>query len=119
MQLYCYYLVVINYWFWLNFDTFICFCSRNIQLSLAILLLGVGIATVTDLQLNLLGSVLSLLAVITTCVAQIVSLAGVIFAISFRVYFCHLFLCLGTTIELLVCAVGRGFSCSIEILLVV
>ncbi|KAK8285727.1 hypothetical protein V6Z12_D08G244700 [Gossypium hirsutum] len=47
--------------------------SRNIQLSLAILLLGVGIATVTDLQLNLLGSILSLLAVITTCVAQIMT----------------------------------------------
>ncbi|THF94311.1 hypothetical protein TEA_020347 [Camellia sinensis var. sinensis] len=45
--------------------------SRNIQLSLLILLLGVGIATVTDLQLNVLGSVLSLLAVVTTCVAQI------------------------------------------------
>ncbi|KAH1056536.1 hypothetical protein J1N35_034601, partial [Gossypium stocksii] len=28
---------------------------RHIQLSLAILLLGVGIATVTDLQLNILG----------------------------------------------------------------
>jgi solute carrier family 35 protein E3 len=36
--------------------------------------MGVGIATVTDLQLNALGSFLSLLAVITTCVAQIVSL---------------------------------------------
>ncbi|XVF68414.1 hypothetical protein PTKIN_Ptkin11bG0001200 [Pterospermum kingtungense] len=47
--------------------------SRNIQLSLAILLLGVGIATVTDLQLNLLGSILSLLAVVTTCVAQIMT----------------------------------------------
>nr|GME01614.1 uncharacterized membrane protein At1g06890-like [Ipomoea batatas] len=47
--------------------------SRSIQLSLFILLLGVGIATVTDLQLNMLGSVLSLLAVLTTCVAQIVS----------------------------------------------
>ncbi|KAH9668306.1 UDP-xylose transporter 3 [Citrus sinensis] len=45
--------------------------SRNIQLSLVILLVGVGIATVTDLQLNVLGSVLSLLAVLTTCVAQI------------------------------------------------
>ncbi|KAH9668307.1 UDP-xylose transporter 3 [Citrus sinensis] len=44
---------------------------RNIQLSLVILLVGVGIATVTDLQLNVLGSVLSLLAVLTTCVAQI------------------------------------------------
>uniref|UniRef100_A0A5B6ZPI4 Sugar phosphate transporter domain-containing protein n=1 Tax=Davidia involucrata TaxID=16924 RepID=A0A5B6ZPI4_DAVIN len=47
--------------------------SRNIQLCLAILLLGVGIATVTDLQLNLLGSILSLLAVVTTCVAQIMT----------------------------------------------
>ncbi|KAF7119850.1 hypothetical protein RHSIM_Rhsim13G0060100 [Rhododendron simsii] len=47
--------------------------SRNVQLSLSILLLGVGIATVTDLQLNVLGSVLSLLAVITTCVAQIMT----------------------------------------------
>ncbi|XWS29096.1 hypothetical protein CRYUN_Cryun25bG0127100 [Craigia yunnanensis] len=47
--------------------------SRNIQLSLAILLLGVGIATVTDLQLNVLGSILSLLAVFTTCVAQIMT----------------------------------------------
>lgn len=47
--------------------------SRSIQLSLSILLLGVGIATVTDLQLNALGSVLSLLAVITTCIAQIMT----------------------------------------------
>ncbi|KAJ4915228.1 putative membrane protein [Raphanus sativus] len=47
--------------------------SRKIQFSLTILLLGVGIATVTDLQLNMLGSVLSLLAVITTCVAQIMT----------------------------------------------
>ncbi|MBA0789619.1 hypothetical protein Gotri_025496 [Gossypium trilobum] len=46
---------------------------RNIQLSLAILLLGVGIATVTDLQLNILGSILSLLAVVTTCIAQIMT----------------------------------------------
>ncbi|KAF7153897.1 hypothetical protein RHSIM_Rhsim01G0242700 [Rhododendron simsii] len=46
---------------------------RNIQLSLGVLLLGVGIATVTDLQLNVLGSVLSLLAVVTTCVAQIMT----------------------------------------------
>ncbi|KAB5530222.1 hypothetical protein DKX38_020303 [Salix brachista] len=51
--------------------------SRNIQLTLTILLMGVGIATVTDLQLNVMGSVLSLLAVLTTCVAQIVSLAEV------------------------------------------
>ncbi|KAL0389126.1 UNVERIFIED_CONTAM: UDP-xylose transporter 3 [Sesamum calycinum] len=41
--------------------------SRNVQLSLVVLLLGVGIATVTDLQLNVLGSILSLLAVVTTC----------------------------------------------------
>lgn len=47
--------------------------SRNIQFSLAMLLLGVGIATVTDLQLNALGSILSLLAVVTTCVAQIMT----------------------------------------------
>ncbi|KAI3925045.1 hypothetical protein MKW98_009695 [Papaver atlanticum] len=47
--------------------------SRSIQFSLGILLLGVGIATVTDLQLNTLGSVLSLLAVLTTCIAQIMT----------------------------------------------
>ncbi|ONM29800.1 Nucleotide/sugar transporter family protein [Zea mays] len=47
--------------------------SRNIKLSLSVLLLGVGVATVTDLQLNVMGSVLSLLAIITTCIAQIVS----------------------------------------------
>ncbi|CAK8567788.1 unnamed protein product [Lathyrus sativus] len=47
--------------------------SRRIQFSLVILLFGVGIATVTDLQLNALGSFLSLLAVITTCVAQIMT----------------------------------------------
>lgn len=47
--------------------------SRSIQLSLVILLLGVGIATVTDLQLNMLGSILSLLAVVTTCIAQIMT----------------------------------------------
>uniref|UniRef100_A0A2C9U3C0 Sugar phosphate transporter domain-containing protein n=2 Tax=Manihot esculenta TaxID=3983 RepID=A0A2C9U3C0_MANES len=49
------------------------FGNRNIQLSLVILLMGVGIATVTDLQLNVLGSVLSMLAVVTTCVAQIMT----------------------------------------------
>ncbi|KAF5446583.1 hypothetical protein F2P56_032201 [Juglans regia] len=47
--------------------------SRSIQFSLVILLFGVGIATVTDLQLNALGSFLSLLAVITTCIAQIMT----------------------------------------------
>ncbi|KAF7833835.1 putative membrane protein [Senna tora] len=45
--------------------------SRSIQFSLIVLLLGVGIATVTDLQLNILGSFLSLLAIVTTCIAQI------------------------------------------------
>ncbi|OAY66817.1 putative membrane protein [Ananas comosus] len=58
--------------------------SRNIQLSLTILLLGVGIATVTDLQLNALGSILSLLAIITTCIAQIVSLNKFLFREVFR-----------------------------------
>lgn len=48
-------------------------CSRKIKLSLLILLGGVGIASVTDLQLNFLGTMLSLLAIITTCVSQIVS----------------------------------------------
>lgn len=47
--------------------------SRSIQLSLTVLLMGVGIATVTDLQLNALGCVLSLLAILTTCVAQIMT----------------------------------------------
>ncbi|KAG5603132.1 hypothetical protein H5410_034502 [Solanum commersonii] len=48
-------------------------CSRNIQLALTVLLFGVGIATVTDLQLNLLGSVLSMFAIVTTCIAQIMT----------------------------------------------
>lgn len=47
----------------------ITFYSKKIRFSLTVLLMGVGIATVTDLQLNMLGSVLSLLAVLTTCVA--------------------------------------------------
>lgn len=63
------------------------FCSRNIQFSLCVLLLGVGIATVTDLQLNVVGSVLSLLAVLTTCVAQIVSSAGLVFLLLFNIFF--------------------------------
>lgn len=48
-------------------------CSQKIKFSLFLLLVGVGIASVTDLQLNLLGTVLSLLAIVTTCVGQIVS----------------------------------------------
>ncbi|KAG0457701.1 hypothetical protein HPP92_022858 [Vanilla planifolia] len=47
--------------------------SRSIQCSLAILLLGVGIATITDLQLNVLGSIMSLFAIFTTCIAQIMT----------------------------------------------
>ncbi|KAF3454985.1 hypothetical protein FNV43_RR05433 [Rhamnella rubrinervis] len=47
--------------------------SRKIKFSLSLLLLGVGIASVTDLQLNILGTILSLLAIITTCVGQILT----------------------------------------------
>ena len=47
--------------------------SESIKLSLMVLLLGVGIASVTDLKLNLLGSVLSGLAIATTCVGQILT----------------------------------------------
>ncbi|KAK7353544.1 hypothetical protein VNO80_18994 [Phaseolus coccineus] len=47
--------------------------SKRIQFSLVILLLGVGIATITDLQLNVLGAFLSFLAILTTCVAQIMT----------------------------------------------
>ncbi|XP_009613052.1 UDP-xylose transporter 1-like [Nicotiana tomentosiformis] len=46
---------------------------RNIKFSLLILLLGVGIASITDLQLNFVGTVLSLLAIVTTCVGQILT----------------------------------------------
>ncbi|KAG1353919.1 UDP-xylose transporter 1 [Cocos nucifera] len=47
--------------------------SESIKFSLLVLLLGVGIASVTDLKLNLLGSILSLLAIATTCVGQIMT----------------------------------------------
>ncbi|TMX05256.1 hypothetical protein EJD97_025565, partial [Solanum chilense] len=47
--------------------------SRNVKLSLLILLLGVGIASITDLQLNFVGTILSLLAILTTCVGQILT----------------------------------------------
>ncbi|KAK6936058.1 Sugar phosphate transporter domain [Dillenia turbinata] len=47
--------------------------SQKIKLSLFLLLVGVGIASITDLQLNLLGSILSLLAIATTCVGQILT----------------------------------------------
>ncbi|KAI3799378.1 hypothetical protein L1987_34675 [Smallanthus sonchifolius] len=44
--------------------------SQKIKLSLFLLLLGVGIASVTDIQLNFVGTILSLLAIATTCVAD-------------------------------------------------
>lgn len=47
--------------------------SEKIKLSLLVLLLGVAIASVTDLQLNLLGTILSVLAIATTCVGQIMT----------------------------------------------
>lgn len=47
--------------------------SQNIKLSLLVLLMGVGIASITDLNLNLLGSILSLLAIATTCISQIMT----------------------------------------------
>ncbi|CAH9138242.1 unnamed protein product [Cuscuta epithymum] len=47
--------------------------SRNVKLSLLVLLIGVGIASITDLQLNLVGTILSVLAIITTCVGQILT----------------------------------------------
>jgi solute carrier family 35 protein E3 len=42
-------------------------------MSLMVLLLGVSIASVTDLQLNFLGSVIAVLALITTCISQILT----------------------------------------------
>eukprot|EP00270_Netrium_digitus_P007983 TRINITY_DN2357_c0_g1_i2.p1 TRINITY_DN2357_c0_g1~~TRINITY_DN2357_c0_g1_i2.p1 ORF type:complete len:345 (+),score=70.88 TRINITY_DN2357_c0_g1_i2:42-1037(+) len=47
--------------------------SNNIKFSLLILLAGVGFATVTDLELNLVGSILSALAILTTCIGQILT----------------------------------------------
>jgi len=52
--------------------------SETIKFSLLVLLLGVGIASVTDLKLNFLGSILSGLAIATTCVGQIVSYMSVL-----------------------------------------
>ncbi|KAG4961252.1 hypothetical protein JHK87_037885 [Glycine soja] len=45
--------------------------SSKIKFALFLLLVGVGIASITDLQLNFVGTILSLLAIITTCVGQI------------------------------------------------
>ncbi|XP_052134828.1 UDP-xylose transporter 1-like [Oryza glaberrima] len=47
--------------------------SRSIKISLMVLLLGVGIASVTDLQLNLLGSIIAVLTIAATCVSQILT----------------------------------------------
>uniref|UniRef100_A0ACD5Z4Z9 Uncharacterized protein n=1 Tax=Avena sativa TaxID=4498 RepID=A0ACD5Z4Z9_AVESA len=47
--------------------------SESIKFSLLVLLLGVAIASVTDLKLNALGSILSGLAIATTCVGQILT----------------------------------------------
>ncbi|KAJ4891180.1 Nucleotide/sugar transporter family protein [Raphanus sativus] len=47
--------------------------SQKIKFSLFLLLVGVGVASITDLQLNFVGSVLSLLAIATTCVGQILT----------------------------------------------
>ncbi|CAI5493349.1 unnamed protein product [Closterium sp. Naga37s-1] len=47
--------------------------SLQVQASLLVLLLGVGIATVTDLELNFVGTVLAALAIVSTCVAQIMT----------------------------------------------
>ena len=44
--------------------------SLPIKVALLVLLLGVGVATVTDVQLNFMGGCASALALITTCVAQ-------------------------------------------------
>ncbi|KAE8732997.1 T6D22.12 isoform 1 [Hibiscus syriacus] len=47
--------------------------SQMIKLTLFLLLVGVGIASITDLQQNSVGTILSLLAIATTCVAQILT----------------------------------------------
>ncbi|KQJ97121.1 UDP-xylose transporter 1 isoform X2 [Brachypodium distachyon] len=47
--------------------------SQSIKASLMVLLLGVGIASVTDLQLNLLGSIIAVLTIAATCVCQILT----------------------------------------------
>uniref|UniRef100_A0A7S0S9T5 Sugar phosphate transporter domain-containing protein n=1 Tax=Mantoniella antarctica TaxID=81844 RepID=A0A7S0S9T5_9CHLO len=45
--------------------------STRVKACLGVLLGGVAIATITDLQLNALGATLSFCAVVTTCVSQI------------------------------------------------
>ena len=45
--------------------------SGRVKAALGVLLGGVAVATVTDLELNTVGSVMSVCAVVTTCVSQI------------------------------------------------
>lgn len=47
--------------------------SARVKLSLAVLLVGVGASTVTDVQLNATGFVIGLLSVITTSIGQILT----------------------------------------------
>ncbi|XP_065865383.1 UDP-xylose transporter 1 [Euphorbia lathyris] len=47
--------------------------SQKIKFALFVLVVGVGIASVTDLQLNLVGTIISMLAIATTCVGQILT----------------------------------------------
>lgn len=47
--------------------------STGVKLSLLVLLLGVGIATVTDIQLNLIGSVVAIIAVLSAALSQILT----------------------------------------------
>jgi hypothetical protein len=46
--------------------------STQIKVSLSVLLVGICIATVTDVQVNLLGSIIALIAVLSTAVSQII-----------------------------------------------
>eukprot|EP00899_Mesostigma_viride_P024115 jgi/Mesvir1/4889/Mv11156-RA.1 len=45
----------------------------QVKMALLVLLLGVGVATVTDLELNLMGCIVAALAIISTCLAQILT----------------------------------------------
>ncbi|KAH9559403.1 hypothetical protein CY35_06G056500 [Sphagnum magellanicum] len=47
--------------------------SQRIQLSLVTLLVGVGITIIIDLQLNVSSSIISIFAIMTTCVTQIMT----------------------------------------------
>jgi len=64
-----------------NLETF----SQSIKASLMVLLLGVGIASVTDLQLNLLGSIIAVFTIAATCVGQIVSFCLLSFTITIHI----------------------------------